>query len=562
MRLRSCLTLLSVCVSLLALTATVAQADWTTYHADGALSGVDQSSGAAVPFAAAWTAPNLAGTVWAEPLVYQGLVYVATENNDIYAFDDRTGAPVWHVNVGAPVLAKNLPCGDITPTVGITSTPVIDPASGVLYAVADLASGSSASHTLVAYNARTGAAVFSRSVEPPSNPLNQLQRESLTLAGGRVQIGFGGNDGDCAQYRGFLVSAPESNVGANDVYAVPTSREGAIWSGGGAPAVDAAGNVYVPTGNGANGPGQPFDHGDTLEKLSATAGELDYWAPSTWAQDSANDADLGSVSPELLPGNLIYQGGKNGNGYLVSTTNLGHIGGDLYHAPVCNSFGSDAYAAGILYVACTSGIHALNIDSSAQRFSARWTGPSDADGPPILAGGRVWVTSTGNSKLYGLEPSTGAVQVTQSTPAMEHFVTPAASDGRLFLATGSTLNAYTIASAVAPATSPPAPTTPPTTTPPTPTVPGARVNLCRRKLFFGLRIPKHGRIVRVALYLGHHRILLRRGHRLRRVLFAHPGVGRFALRVVETPRHGHRITLTVRFRNCRRIVVHHRHRRR
>ncbi len=561
MNLRACLTVLAVCVGLLALGATAAQADWTTYHADGALSGVDRSSGAALPFAAAWTAPNLAGTVWAEPLVYHGLVYVATEHNDIYAFDERTGAQVWHVNAGAPVPASKLPCGDISPTVGITSTPVIDSASGVLYAVADLAVGSSAAHTLVAYDARTGAPVFSRSVEPPSNPLNQLQREGLALDGGRVLVGFGGNDGDCAQYKGFLVNAPESNLGANDIYTVPTSREGAIWSGGGAPAVDAAGNVYVPTGNAANGPGQPYDHGDTLEKLSPTATELDYWAPTTWAQDSGSDADLGSVSPELLPGNLIYQGGKNGNGYLVSSTNLGHISGGVYQAPVCNSFGSDAYSAGILYVACTSGVHALNIDTAGQRFSARWTGPSDANGPPILAGGRVWVTSTGNSKLYGLDPNTGAVQVTQATPAMEHFVTPAASDGRLFLATGSTLNAYTIATAATPTPTSPPPPTPPTTTPPaTPRAPD--MNLCRRKLSLNLGIPRRGRIVRVALYLGHHRIEVRHGHGLRRVLFAHPGVGRFTLRVVETPRHGRGITLTARFRNCRRIIVRNRRQRR
>ncbi len=316
--------------------------------------------------------------------------------------------------------------------------------------MADLASGSSASHTLVAYNVRTGAQLFTRSVEPPSNPLNQLQRPGLALDQGRILIGFGGNDGDCAQYKGFLVSAPADNSGANAIYTVPTSREGAIWAGGGAPAVDASGNVFVATGNAADGPGQPYDHGDTLEKLDADASELDYWAPATWAQDSASDADLGSVAPELLPGNLVYQGGKNGKGYLVSSTSLGHIGGELFSAAVCDSFGADAYENGVLYVACASGIRALNIDAANHRFSARWTGPADANGPPIISGGLVWVTSTANAKLYGLDPSTGAVDVTETTPAMEHFTTPAASDGRLFLATDSTLSAYTIATAIAP----------------------------------------------------------------------------------------------------------------
>jgi polyvinyl alcohol dehydrogenase (cytochrome) len=522
-----------------------AQADWTTYHGDAALSGVDQSSGTGLPVSLAWQVPGLAGTMWAEPLVFQGLVIVATETNDLYAFNEATGAQVWHVNVGAPVPSSELPCGDISPSVGITSTPVIDPSTGTLYAVADLSSGSSASHTLVAYNVRTGAQLFTRSVEPPSDPLNQLQRPGLALDQGRVLIGFGGNDGDCAQYKGFLVSAPANNIGANDIYTVPTTREGAIWAGGGAPAVDASGNVFVATGNAADGPGQPYDHGDTVEKLSPSATELDYWAPASWAQDSASDADLGSVAPELLPGNLLYQGGKNGTGYLVSSTSLGHIGGELFSAPVCNSFGADAYQSGVLYVACSSGVRALNIDATNHRFSLRWTGPADANGPPIISGGLVWVTATANAKLYGLDPLTGAVAVTEQTPAMEHFTTPAASDGRLFLATDSTLSAYTIATVVTPA----APVPSPLPVAPTPIPP--KLATCRAKVTVRLRVPRHERIARVIVYNGHRRVLRRRGVRLRRIRLAHLSRGKVTLRLVETPRHGARFTLTVHVRNCR-----------
>ncbi len=427
--------------------AAPAGADWTAYHEGGALNAADHTSGRPAPLKAAWKVAGLGATVWSEPLVYRGLVIVATEANDVYAFRERTGARAWHVRLGAAVPASALPCGDISPTVGITGTPVIDRRTGTLYAVADLRSGASAGHTLFALNARTGRRRFARSVEPPSNPLNQLQRESVALDRGRVLVGYGGNDGDCAQYRGFLVSAPAGNRGPNTIYAVPTSRQGAIWSAGGAPAVDRSGNVFVPIGNAANGPGQPFDHGDTLEKLTPTGVQRDFWAPASWARDSAADADLGSVSPVLLPGHLVYQGGKNGRGYLASTRHLGHIGGELFSAPVCTSFGSDAYAAGTLFVACTEGIHALTVRTAAHRFVNRWTGPSDADGPPILAAGRVWVTSTGDSRLYGLDPRTGAVRARVSTPAMEHFSTPAASGGRLFLSTGQTLNAYTIGTA-------------------------------------------------------------------------------------------------------------------
>ncbi len=569
------LSIVVLVVGAMGVFSVAAQADWTTYHGDAALSGVDQSSGAGLPVSLAWKASGLTGTMWSEPLVFEGLVIVATENNDLYAFNESTGALVWHVNVGAPVPSSELPCGDISPTVGITSTPVIDPATGTLYAVADLRTGASASHTLVAYDVRTGVQVFTRSVEPPSDPLNQLQRESLALDQGRVLIGYGGNDGDCAQYKGFLVSAPADNSGANDLFTVPTTREGAIWSGGGAPAVDAAGDVYVATGNAADGPGQAYDHGDTLEKLTPEATELDYWAPASWAQDSASDADLGSVSPELLPGNLIYQGGKNGNGYLLSSRNLGHIGGELFSAAVCDSFGADAYENGVVYVACAQGVRALNIDAADRRFSPRWTGPSDANGPPIVSGGLVWVTSTTAAKLYGLDPSTGAVKATEQTPAMEHFTTPAASDGRLFLATGSTLSAYTIATAVSPPSPPASPNPPPspagipnpltglpmTPNPPTIKLSHPKAPTCRTKVGFRLRVPAHRRIVRVAVYRGHRRILLRHGLRLRRISFDHLTSGPVTLRVFETPHRSRRFSLTVSFRNCRRVSPPRLHRR-
>ncbi len=95
-------------------------------------------------------------------------------------------------------------------------------------------------------------------------------------------------------------------------------------------------------------------------------------------------------------------------------------------------------------MACTTGLRALRVDSRRARFSPRWNGPSDADGSPILAAGRVWVVSTSDNLLYGLDPRTGAVRVKRAVPAMEHFVTPAASGGRLFLATGTSLHAFRI----------------------------------------------------------------------------------------------------------------------
>lgn len=406
-----------------------------------------------MPFAAAWSTAPLAGNIYAQPLVYDGLVIVATESDDVYAFNETTGAPAWHVALGTPVPSTQLPCGDIKPTVGITSTPVIDPATGTLYLVGDFWNGTSAAHQMYALNATTGATVWGpKAVDPPGSfPLNQLQRSSLNLDGGQVLFGFGGNDGDCGAYWGFLASVSEDGSTAT-YWKAPTVRGGAIWATGG-PTVDSAGNVYVVTGNSGAGLGKPFDWSESVIQFSSPtsfpAKPSNYFTPSSWQWLNAEDLDLGSATPALLPGNEAYVDGKDGNGYLISTTNLGGIGGQLFKSAIsCKSFGADAYDNGVIYVACLKGgMRALALHGA--KFSKLWTGPTASNGPPIVAGGLVWVTSFTNSRLYGLNSQTGKVIVSQATPAMEHFTSPSASDGLLFLATDNTVEAYRIAQAVA-----------------------------------------------------------------------------------------------------------------
>ena len=121
-------------------------------------------------------------------------------------------------------------------------------------------------------------------------------------------------------------------------------------------------------------------------------------------------------------------------------------------------------------------MRAVAVNTPAHSFSILWHGPTAAQGPPIVAGGLVWVTNYAAATLLGLNPQTGAVVVTQPTPAMEHFSIPSASDGKLFLATGQTVQAYTIANpapaAPAPTPSPPAPA--PTSAAPAPPTPRKR----------------------------------------------------------------------------------------
>ena len=163
------------------------------------------------PRAQVWTSPAVDGQIYGEPLVYAGRVYVATENDTVYALSAATGAVVWSAHLGRPVPAASLPCGDITPTVGITGTPVIDAARGEIFVVADELADGRPAHRLVGLSTTSGTVRMSQEVDPPgADPAALLQRTGLTLDAGQVVFGFGGNYGDCASYRGRVVAVPET----------------------------------------------------------------------------------------------------------------------------------------------------------------------------------------------------------------------------------------------------------------------------------------------------------------------------------------------------------------
>jgi hypothetical protein len=208
---------------------------------------------------------------------------------------------------------------------------------------------------------------------------------------------------------------------------------------------------------------EEFDDSDALLRLhpatdlvgqpSSGPGPLGSFQPPTWKADSNSDADLGSAAPELLPGEMIFQAGKNGTGYLLSTTMSGETAA-VYEGQVCNgagSFGGDAFANGIIYMDCTNGVQALSYDQSKHTFTPLWQGPPEAVGPPIVAGGLVWDLSTagfGNGEtLYGLDPATGKATYTETLPSpiVDHFGSPSAAGGRLFVSTGESVTAYQIA---------------------------------------------------------------------------------------------------------------------
>jgi outer membrane protein assembly factor BamB len=431
---------------------------WTTYHHDPERTGSDPDGTSPLPPTLAWQSPDLGAPIWGQALILGARVYVATVSDDVYALDAATGQVIWHASAGTPVPSTALPCGDIKPTVGIVGTPVIDQASGVLYAVADTWNGSQAQHLLEGFRLSDGARVLSTAVDPPgADPKSILQRTALNLDGPNVVFGFGGNDGDCSIYRGAVVSVPESGAAPASwqvPIASPSTGGGAVWGTGG-PAVNGAGQIFASTGN-PNPPSgkeaSTFDYSDALVRLDPGLGLAGWFEPPTWREDSNADRDLGSGAPELLPGGLVFEAGKNGTGYLIDQVAMSGGAAAAFSHQVCGgsgSFGGDSYLAGVIYVPCTNGTQALSYDAAARSFTPLWKGPADAFGPPILSAGLVWSIATGGfsgggTKLYGLEPASGKVRYTETlpSPVADHFASPSAAGGRLLVSTGSTVTAF------------------------------------------------------------------------------------------------------------------------
>ena len=397
--------------------------DWTTYHHDNARTGV----GAVEPLgtlAPAWHAA-LDGMVFGQPLVVGDTVLAATENDTVYALKADTGAVLWSAHVADPEPKSALQCGDIDP-LGITGTMVYDPATGLVFALAESNGGA---HTLYGINVKTGQVAVHVEVEPPAGDrLATQQRSALTLLNGRIYVAYGGLYGDCGNYVGSVVSV--TTAGADPLhYAVPTSREGGIWAPGGA--VVANDTLFYSAGNGEST--HDYDGSDSVIALSPSLRRTDVFAPSGWAQDNASDLDLGSASPTVL-GPWVLIAGKRGTGYTLRAGHLGGVGGQAGQARVCRSFGGSAVLGDIAFLPCPDGTVAVTIGADGTP-SVRWHASAPADGSPAVGGGAVWVPDFHGGVLYALDPATGRVRARIGVGALPHFASPTLAGSAAYLGT-------------------------------------------------------------------------------------------------------------------------------
>jgi outer membrane protein assembly factor BamB len=412
--------------------------DWLEYHGSATRSGQGPSTPAVSNPRQAWSVP-VDAAVYASPLIFNGRVIVATENNTLYSINLDRGTVFWTVHLGTPVNGYSLPCGNIKPITGITGTPVIDRQSGRIYVVAFLAGPV---HKLFTLDAIDGSVLSQQVVDPAgSNPAVEQERGALSLGSGYVYIPFGGLYGDCGSYHGYVVGVPLAG-GANVVYRTPSARESGIWSAMGATLTD-SGTVYVTTGNGSET--SSFAYSNSVVQLSPDLKVQAFFAPSNWASLDATDTDLGSVGVTVLPdiGRLISIG-KEGVVYLLDASIPGGIGGQIAAQRVCNgAWGGTAFLGSTVFLPCADALVAVAVTPGS--FSVAWRFGQARLASPIVAGGAVWAIDVTTTTLYALSPASGAVLYQLRLNGGQHFNTPAAAEGYVVVPAGNKIVAVATA---------------------------------------------------------------------------------------------------------------------
>jgi outer membrane protein assembly factor BamB len=453
---------------------------------------------------------TISGNVYAQPLYIEGgpsgpMIIAVTESNNVYALDATTGTVIWQVNVGLPV-TSGLPCGNINP-VGITGTPVVDPASRSLFFDA-LIEGPTIKHFIYSLNVDTGATNAGWPVDVNATATYngmtfesrvQEERGGLALVDGIVYVSYSGYSGDCDNYHGWVVGI---DSGSTSVHAwATTAIGGGIWGHGGV-ASDGT-NMFVVTGNTFNTAGN-WMGGEAIIRLQAgpfwSGQATDYWAPTNWFNLDLGDTDLGGVSatvvdvPGATPSELVLALGKDGNAYLVDRNNLGGITSPVAQA---NVSGINRGISAVTYHTRLGTYIAFHNEGNAIRaykvtatspptLILAWSQTQDGRGSPWVTtidgtnNTIVWVAGTGmggDQRLHGYDADTGAViyaggGANELMTGTRQWNTGIAARGRIYFAADNKVYAFTMAEG-RPTPTPsviPSPTETPTATPrPTPT---------------------------------------------------------------------------------------------
>jgi hypothetical protein len=347
---------------------------------------------------------SISGQVYGQPLVSNGTLFIATENNVIYGLDATSGRQIWSRTLATAVADRDLPggCTNIAPTVGVTGTPVIDLSTNIAYFFSKAyISGASGAIGYFAHGIHvadgTEAAGFpvqitgsaTNDASQTFSAQAQLQRPGLLLMNGVVYAGFGSHC-DKGTAIGWIVGVPTSGGRVQTLWTTEAGPNktvlGSVWAPG-ALASDRSGEILFVTGNAASstvttspGTSPPAALPESAVRLAVQAdGSLkatDYFSPFDTAMLDNDDLDYGSSSPLLLPSsfgttsvpNLIVTGSKGGILYLLNRDSLGGRGQ--------GTVGTDGGPGGDAVL--------QEMVPSRRTSSARWVcGPSRASGPAM-----------------------------------------------------------------------------------------------------------------------------------------------------------------------------------
>ena len=496
--------------------------DVTTYHNDIARTGQNTTetklTQANVNSTTFGLLRNLAvdGRVDAEPLYLSQLsvagsahnvVFIVTEHDSAYAFDSDTGAQLWKVSLlgSGETSSDDRGCGQVSPEIGITSTPVIDRtagAHGILYAVAMSKNGSTYFQRLHALDITTGAELEGGPITVQAtypgtganssggqvvfDPKQYKERAALLLLNGVIYTSWASHC-DFNPYTAWIMGYNQTSLAQTSVLNLtPNGNEGSIWQSGGGLAADAQGNIYALIANGtfdttldANGFPNKQDYGNGFVKVSTAGGTLkvaDYFNMSNTVNESGGDVDLGSggamVLPDLTYGtastlNLAVGAGKDGNLYVVNRNNMGkwnansnNVYQELPGAVPNGVWGVPAYFNSTVYY-CDQGstLKSFSIANGKLATTPVQTGASFTY-PGVLpsvsangtSNGIVWaIENTGTAVLHAFAANDLTQELynsNQASNSRDHFgsgnkfITPMIADGKVFAATTNSVAVF------------------------------------------------------------------------------------------------------------------------
>jgi hypothetical protein len=459
------------------------------------------------------------GKVDAQPLYLSNLsipdhgvrnvLYVATEHGSVFAFDadsisGNTGNPLWMISTQLPgeSPSDDRGCGQVTPEIGITSTPVIDRGRGAIYVVA-VSKDSSGNylHRIHALDLTTGKELFGGpttiTATYPGNgagssggnvvfdPSEYNERPGLLEINGTIYTTWGSHC-DIGAYTAWVMAYNADTLKQTAVLnLVPNGSDGGIWMAGTAPAADAAGNIYFILGNGTfdtllNASGLPSqgDCGNCFVKISSSSPIklLDYFTPSDTVAASAADEDFGSGGPLLLPDltdatgttrHLAVASGKDANIYVLDRDNMGKFNAnqnnvyELISGQLAGGeFAKPSYFNGTVYYgAVRDALKAFPITNaklavaplsqSSNQFPYPGTTPTISANS--AANGIVWAVENGSTAvLHAYDATNLASELYNSNQAANSrdqfagnkFITPMVVNGRVYIGTPNSVAVF------------------------------------------------------------------------------------------------------------------------